>query len=123
MSLFGTLYDDMLAKHRGNLCPSDLHRAQSSHLSSGGAGGGRGGGRAAEQHARVWHHPADLHGHGGVRRRQVRQQAGAGVSGLCHSLHPGRLRRRHQDRRRPSHIPVSRDDRRCHVGGQEVGFY
>lgn len=123
MTLFGTFYDDMFAKHQGNLCPSDLHHAQSSHLSPGGAGGGRGGGRAAEQHARVRHHPADLHGHRGVRWCQVRQQAGAGVSGLRHSLHPGRLRRRHQDRRRTSRIPVSRDDRRYHIGRQEVGFY
>lgn len=76
----------------------DLHSSQSSHLPPGGPGGCRGGGRPPEQHARVWDHPADLHGHCGVCWRQVCEQAGPGVSGLRHPLHTGRLRRSHQDR-------------------------
>lgn len=90
-----------------NVSASDLHSSQSSHLSSGGPGGGWGGGCPAEQHARVRDHPADLYGHSGVCRRQICQQAGPGFSGLCHSLHPGCLRRCHQDRRRSSSVPVS----------------
>lgn len=95
---------------------SDLHCAQSGHLSSGGPGGGRGGSRSAEQHARVRDHPADLDGHGGVCRRQVRQQAGPGFSSLRHSLHPGRLRRRHQDRHRSPSVPVSANQPRLLAG-------
>lgn len=102
-----------LWKTNENITPltSDLHSTQGGHLPPGGPGGCRGGGRPAEQHARVRDHPVDLHGHGGVCRRQVRQQAGTGVSGLRHSLHPRRLRWGHQDSARSSRIPVSSDNR------------
>lgn len=97
-----------------NASTVDLHCAQSSHLSTGGPRGSRGRGRTAEQHASVRDYPADLHGHSGVCWRQVCQQAGPGIPGLRHSLHPGCLRWRHQDCSRPSHIPVSTYYQGCH---------